>query len=141
MSQDFNYQTQNGRDPLPTMDYPGSAPYFAPSEPDLHVTARIKALADEAFTKCLVSAILANFPIASIFAIFLGNAGLKVAKKATEYAEEHGTKTGGKNIIAKILGNVGKWLGLYNTVVTALLVAFYVIYFLFIMILMIASEM
>lgn len=134
-------QNINSKEPLPTMDYPTEVPSFEQKLPDYAVQARLSSLTDSAFGKGLAATIMAEIPIASIISIFMGNASLKLAKQATEYAAEHGTTTGGKNTAAKILGNIGKWLGLASTIAYGLFFVIYALYIIFFLFIFIASEM
>lgn len=91
------------------------------------------AMVNSAFSKGLAAAIIASLPIGSIIAIFLGNSSLKLVANLRNHAAYNGIKPSGKNIAAKILGMVGKITGIVMTAVWA----YYFIFIIFWMILMI----
>lgn len=79
------------------------------------VNQQIEELGKEAFPKALASAIMAEFPVASIIAIFMAIKSQKVVKSAYDLAERNGVKVDGKCMAAKILSMVGKILGIVMT--------------------------
>ena len=84
----------------------------------------IDSYAETAFNKGLAAAIMSEFPVASIIAIFMGAKGEKAAKDAEELAKSCGVSAGGKCIAGKVLSKVGKIVGIVMT-------AFWGIYFSF----------
>lgn len=82
----------------------------------------ISNVVNAAFGKGLAATIMAWFPVASIIAIFFGANALKLVNEGNAIAARYGYDTVGKNIAAKVLGNIGKIAGIACTV-------FYGIYF------------
>ena len=70
--------------------------------------AAVEQAVNDAFGKCLAAAIMCQFPVASIIAIFFGFQGLNMLENAKAMAAGAGISVGGKAIAAKILGMVGK---------------------------------
>ena len=66
------------REPLPTMDYPGYTPVVEQPRPQNY--SQVTESANSAFGKGLAATIMAEFPVASLIAIFMGAAGLKKVK-------------------------------------------------------------
>ena len=89
-------------------------------------------LIQDTFGKALASAICASFPVASIVAIFLGNSALDNWKHATALAKQYGFTLTGKNIPVRVLGLVGKIAGI-------VMPAFWGIYFLILLAMVIAG--
>ncbi len=106
------------REPLPTFAPVQPVPaYVAPAQPqeNPYVRAELDACAQESFGKALASAILMEFPIGSIIAIFLGSGALKKFQHAQEIAQQNGVYVGGKNVAARVLAMVGKFGGIAMT--------------------------
>ncbi len=82
----------------------------------------IDSYAETAFNKGLAAAIMSEFPVASIIAIFMGAKGEAAAKDAEELAKSCGVSAGGKCIAGKVLSKVGKIVGIVMT-------AFWGVYF------------
>ena len=78
--------------------------------------AQIAELAGSAFGKGLAAVIIGELPIGSIISIALGSKAVKLSNKASALASMCGKRAGGKNIAAKILGNIGKYIGIVMTV-------------------------
>ena len=93
------------REPLPTMDYPGYTPVVEQPRPQNY--SQVTESANSAFGKGLAATIMAEFPVASLIAIFMGAAGLKKVKQTNEMAAYYGIKAPGKNIAAKVLSMIG----------------------------------
>ena len=93
--------------------------YYQPVPPTDPV---VDECVDAAFSKCLASAIMCGFPVASIIAIFFGSAGLELVEKAKFMAAQRGARPGGKLTAASILGKIGKIAGIALT-------AFWGVYF------------
>ncbi|MBE5939891.1 MAG: hypothetical protein E7266_05780 [Lachnospiraceae bacterium] len=100
-------------------------------EIELPATKKLEQYIDAAFSKALAAAIMSNFPIASIIAIFTGIKSLKIIEEADAYAAENGLKAGGKRIAAKILGMVGKIQGIVMTAIYGALLLFYLFFIVF----------
>ena len=94
--------------------------------------ALAKDCADSAFGKTLASVIMAWWPVTSVIAIILGALGLKNVNKADEIASNYGVSAGGKRLAAKIMGKIGLIGGIAMT-------AFWFIYFLIIIIAILAT--
>lgn len=75
---------------------------------------------NSAFGKGLAATIMGWFPITSIIAIFLGCGALKNVKEANAIAANYGIQTIGKNVAAKVLGMIGKIVGIVYTVIWGL---------------------
>ena len=125
--------TPQQREPLPTFppqpQY-NSQPYDSYSnQPPVYdrapqpVPPEVTACVDSAFGKGLAAVIMASFPIVSILAIIFGSMALKLVNKANNIAAYYRVSAGGKNIAAKVLGKIGKILGIVMT-------CFYGLYFL-----------
>lgn len=102
-------------------------------------SAEMKQLVDNAFGKSLSSVIMAQFPIASIIAIFYGKKASKMVTKIDELAAKTGENAGGKRIAAKIMSLIGFISGIYYTAFYALFGTIYLLYFLFIFIMLITQ--
>jgi hypothetical protein len=74
-------------------------------------------MVDEAFSKGLAAAIMCGFPVASIIAIVFGSRSLDLVEKLRRHAAANGFKPSGRNIAAKVLGMVGKIVGIVATVI------------------------
>lgn len=72
-------------------------------------------MVDEAFSKGLAAAIMSCFPVASIIAIVFGSRALELVEMLRGHAAANGFKPSGKNIAAKVLGKVGKIVGIVMT--------------------------
>ena len=113
-----------GQAPQYSYDYSQQAAYG--QYPDNAASdAQIAELAGSAFGKGLAAVIIGELPIGSIISIALGSKAVKLSQKANELAASCGKRAGGKNIAAKILGNIGKYVGIAMTI-------FWGIYFLII---------
>ena len=77
--------------------------------------AAVEQAVNDAFGKCLAAAIMCQFPVASIIAIFFGFQGLNMLENAKAMAANAGVSAGGKAVAAKILGMVGKIGGIVVT--------------------------
>ncbi len=75
----------------------------------------IATLVDGAFARNLAATIMGWFPIASIIAIVLSFKGLNMVKEANALAANYGVEAGGKNVAAKVLGIIGKIVGIVYT--------------------------
>lgn len=105
-----------GQAPQYSYDYSQQAAYG--QYPDNAASdAQIAELAGSAFGKGLASVIMCELPITSIISIALGAKAVKLSNKANELAASCGKRAGGKNIAAKILGNIGKYTGIVMTVI------------------------
>lgn len=93
---------------------------------------QLASLANSAFVKGLISVILAEIPIGSIVAIFLGIMAGKSAKEAEAMASRMNCSAGGKCKAGKILGMIGKILGIVMSCFWVFYLVFFVIYFIFI---------
>ena len=88
--------------------------------------------ADRAFSKSLAAVIMANFPIASIIAIFFAAKSRGLVNALFAKAEALGVSAGGKGIAAKVLSIVGLALSIAMTVLYAIFSVIFFIYFLLI---------
>ena len=118
------------REPLPTMDYPGYTPVVEQPRPQNY--SQVTESANSAFGKGLAATIMAEFPVTSLIAIFMGAAGLKKVKQTNEMAAYYGIKAPGKNIAAKVLSMIGLITGIAMT-------AFWSLYFFIFAIAILAS--
>ncbi len=92
------------------------------------VDQMVAEMSNSAFNKALASAIMSNFPIASIIAIVQGNQALNQVKRIKELAEPYGIFAGGKYIAARVLALVGKFSGIAMTIFWALYLFWIIIY-------------
>jgi len=92
------------------------------------VDQMVAEMSNSAFNKALASAIMSNFPIASIIAIVQGNQALNQVKRIKELAEPYGIFAGGKYIAARVLALVGKFSGIAMTIFWALYLFLIIIY-------------
>lgn len=92
------------------------------------VDQMVAEMSDKAFGKALASAIMSNFPIASIIAIVQGNQALNQVKRIKELAEPYGIFGGGKYIAARVLALIGKFSGIAMTIFWALYLFLIIIY-------------
>ena len=99
------------------------APVVVPS-----VDQMVAEMSKQAFNKALASAIMSNFPIASIIAIVQGNQALNQVKRIKELAEPYGIFAGGKYIAARVLALIGKFSGIAMTIFWALYLFLIIIY-------------
>ena len=113
----YNYSNANtNKDPLPQSDYYVQSPVFTPTEdPRKKTNPEVQECAESAFGKGIAAIILAWFPVASIFAIFFGISGQKMAKKAIRLAAQYDVSPGGKVKGAKILSLLGLAFGIITT--------------------------
>lgn len=144
-----NYDNQNnygdqGRDPLPQYNgYQTPNGNYYNQEPNAYYNyqqvpqvnpayqAEVDDCVNSAFSKGLAAAIMSEFPIASIIAIFMGAAGGSSAKRAAELGELYGIKVSGKNVAGRILSKVGMIVGIVFSAFWALY--FFLIVFAFMM--------
>lgn len=89
------------------------------------IQQRINAI----FGKALAAAIMSEFPVASIIAIFFGNNALKEIMELMDICRSMGVRLPGKLVAARILGIVGKISGIVCTCIYAGLAVFYAFYF------------
>ena len=75
----------------------------------------VDLIVDSAFGKALASAIMCEFPIASIIAIVIGSQSLDLVEQAKNLAAQRGAKPSGKIIAATVLGKIGKIAGIIMT--------------------------
>ena len=99
--------------------------YTTPYQNPGAVMAQIESLVKSAFGKGLASVIMAEFPILSIVSIFMGGTAVRQSEDASAMALRNGVSAGGKCVAAKVLGKIGKILGIVMTCVWA----FYIVYF------------
>lgn len=134
---DNNQNFNNEREPLPTFNaepdftavpnfeaVTASAPEPTPAPAAPERDPAIDILAGNAFGKGLAAVIMADFPVASIIAIFTGLKGLRYAKNASALAESQGVQVGGKGIAGRILSTIGLIMGCAMTAFWA----FYALY-------------
>ena len=102
--------------------------YQQPQQSNL-LPAEIQQSINAAFSKALAATIMAEFPIASIIAIFFGNNALKEVNSLIDICRSMGIRLPGKLVAARILALVGKIGGIVCTCIYAGLAAFYSLYF------------
>lgn len=90
-------------------------PVYAP-RPVYVVDPDVAALTGTAFSKGLAAAIMCQFPVASVIAIFYGSKAMNAVVTARDVAARRGVRAPKKLIAAKILGTVGKFAGIGYTV-------------------------
>ena len=91
-------------------------------------SGELTLLVDKAFAKGLAAVILAEIPVGSLIAIFLGRKASKLVSEAEKIAEQTGLIPGGKKIAAKVLGKIGFIAGLAMSGFWALYTLFLMIY-------------
>ena len=92
-----------------------------------------------AFSTGLAAAIMSEFPIASIMAIFKGNKGKKMVAEIEQITAQTGKSGGTKRLLAKIFSIFGFINGIVCTAMYAFLCVYFTIYFAILIPLMIAS--
>lgn len=92
-------------------------------------SAQLQQLLDQAFSKALASAIMAEFPVASIISIFMSKQASKLVTKIDTITNQAGKNPGGKRIAAKVLSKVGFIAGIINTIGWAIVGLYLVAYF------------
>lgn len=94
---------------------------------------------EKAFSKSLAAIIMSGlgFPIVSLIGMIFGSGALKIITELYSNCTLAGVTAPGKLKTAKILATIAKWLGLANTIMWALLAAFYAFYFVFLIFVMI----
>lgn len=96
---------------------------------------------ESAFSTGLAAAIMSEFPVASIIAIFRGQKGKKLVMQADEITARTGIRGGVKRILAKIFSIYGfingivctalyAWLGTYLTIYAIIWTIFAIFYIL-----------
>ena len=116
----YNYNPQqppmDNQPPMGQPMYGQQPPMGQPPviDPDF-VHPEVQAKEDSAFGKGLASLILAEFPIGSIFAIGLGSKAQALAAESKQMAAFYGVDTHGKGQAGRILGKIGKILGIVMT--------------------------
>ena len=83
---------------------------------------------DEAFSTGLASAIMSQFPVACIIAIFKGRKGKKMVSEIDAITEKTGYAGGAKRILAKIFSIYGFISGIVNTATYAFLATYFTVY-------------
>ena len=108
-------QPMYGQPPMGQPMY-GQPPMGQPPviDPDF-VHPEVQAKEDSAFGKGLASLILAELPIGSIIAIGLGSKAQALAAESKQMAAFYGVDTHGKGQAGRILGKIGKILGIVMT--------------------------
>ncbi len=143
MEQNYNEQNPYVQNQTPVTPNPYNdqsynpqpvSPY--PAQPRPEDIPGLQQLVNSAFGKALASVIMAELPIASIIAIFMGSSANKLVAKAENLAAQYGTKAGGKKIAAKIMGKIGFFMGIGMTIFWGI----YILYFIFLMLLVLVAE-
>ncbi len=111
---------------------------LAPIEQETTDT-QMKTLVEGTFGKALASVIMAQFPIASIIAIFTGRKASKMVAQIDELAAETGIAPGGKRTASKIMSLVGFISGIYYTAFYAMFGTLYLFYFIALFIMMLTQ--
>ena len=94
----------------------GTVPPQQPYQPYVAADPEVEACVESAFSKGLAATIMSGFPVASIIAISFGSTAVNLAERAKYIATQRGTRPGGKNSAANILGKVGKYVGIAMTI-------------------------
>ena len=103
-------------------------------------STQLQQLVDQAFSKALASAIMSEFPVASIISIFMSKQASKLVTKIDTISNRTGKNPGCKRIAAKVLSKVGFIAGIINTIGWAIVGLYLVAYFALLFFLML-SEM
>ena len=96
-------------------------------------------LLNSAFYKALASVIMSQFPIVSIFAIFIARKANSLLAQAEKQARCSGLSLGGKRIPTKIMGLVGLIAGIVNSIYYVI-IGLFLIFYIFLCILMIIAD-
>ena len=101
-------------DTLPDMVFQEQPPVFVQDieAPNQDAINKIQSNASSALGKAIASVIMSVFPILSLFAVFLGEDGVNYAEEAIRLARKSNIRVGGKAVVAKILGMIGKYEGI-----------------------------
>ena len=89
----------------------------------------LKEKVELAFSTGLAAAIMSEFPVASILAIFKGKKGKKLVAEIDSITEKTGQSAGAKRMLAKIFSIVGFINGIVCTAMYAFLAVYFSIYF------------
>ena len=84
---------------------------------------------ENAFSTGLGAAIMSEFPVASIMAIFRGQKGKKLVAEIDAITEQTGKSGGAKRLLAKIFSIYGFINGIVCTALYAMLGIYFTIYF------------
>lgn len=84
---------------------------------------------ENAFSTGLAAAIMSEFPVASIMAIFRGQKGKKLVAEIDAITEQTGKSGGAKRLLAKIFSIYGFINGIVCTALYAFLGIYFTIYF------------
>lgn len=84
---------------------------------------------ENAFSTGLGAAIMSEFPVASIMAIFRGQKGKKLVAEIDAITEQTGKSGGAKRLLAKIFSIYGFINGIVCTALYAILGLYFTIYF------------
>lgn len=84
---------------------------------------------ENAFSTGLAAAIMSEFPVASIMAIFRGQKGKKLVAEIDAITEQTGKSGGAKRLLAKIFSIYGFINGIVCTALYAFLGLYFTIYF------------
>ena len=84
---------------------------------------------ENAFSTGLAAAIMSEFPVASIMAIFRGHKGKKLVAEIDAITEQTGKSGGAKRLLAKIFSIYGFINGIVCTALYAFLGLYFTIYF------------
>lgn len=84
---------------------------------------------ENAFSTGLGAAIMSEFPVASIMAIFRGQKGKKLVAEIDAITEQTGKSGGAKRLLAKIFSIYGFINGIVCTALYAILGIYFTIYF------------
>ena len=89
---------------------------------------QFQELVEKTFAQALASAIMSNFPVASIIAIFKGSKASKMIAQIDEITARTGKQPGGKRMAARILSKYGFISGIALSAFLAFYFAFIIIY-------------
>ncbi|MBQ8183998.1 MAG: hypothetical protein IJ025_08905 [Clostridia bacterium] len=129
-----NYQPQIEQTEFeqPAQDSQASVHTFQQTTQPNVLPPDIQQRINDVFGKALAAAIMSEFPVASIIAIFFGNNALKEIVALTEICRSMGIRLPGKLVAGRILGIVGKIAGIVYTCIYGGFAVIYSFYFIII---------
>ncbi len=96
---------------------------------------------ESAFSTGLASAIMSEFPVASIIAIFKGHKGRKMVTEIDKITKQTGKSGGVKRLLAKIFSIYGFINGIVCTAIYAFFSIYFTLYFTLIFILAFSASL
>lgn len=119
MNNDFN-QNYNGQDYNNNQGYYNQGYGAQPEDPRTAAKNYIDGVANSVFGKALAAAIMMEFPITSVIAIFMGASVNSTLNELNSVAQNYGVKGNGKYIAARVLSKIGLFAGIGMSVFWAL---------------------